>query len=54
MVDEIRLMVAPVTLGDGLRLFGASGPEQRWHLTNVVAQRSGFVELAYRRQSTDA
>jgi dihydrofolate reductase len=49
LVDEIRLMIAPVTLGDGLHLFGDSGTEQKWHLKNVVAYRNGFVELSYRR-----
>ncbi len=51
LVDEIRLMVAQVTLGDGLSLFGDSRIEQRWHLKNVVAYKNGFVELSYRRQS---
>ncbi len=49
LVDEIRLMIAPVTLGDGLRLFGDSGTEQKWHLKNSVAYTNGFVELSYRR-----
>ena len=49
LVDEIRLMIAPVTLADGLRLFGDSGTEQKWHLKNLVAYRNGFVELSYRR-----
>jgi dihydrofolate reductase len=52
LVDEIRLMIAPVLLGDGLHLFGDSGTEQRWHLKNVVAYKNGYVELSYRRQST--
>ncbi len=47
LVDEIRLTVAPVLLGDGLRLFGGSLPEERWDLKNVVAYKNGFVELAY-------
>ena len=54
LVDEIRLMIAPVTLGDGLHLFGDSGTEQKWHLKNVVAYKNRFVELSYRRQSTDS
>ena len=49
LVDEIRLMIAPVLLGDGLHLFGDSGSEQQWHLKDVVAYKNGFVELSYRR-----
>jgi dihydrofolate reductase len=52
LIDEIRLMIAPVTLGDGLRLFHNSGTGQKWHLKNVVGYRDGFVELSYRRPST--
>ena len=52
LVDEIRLMIAPVTLGDGLHLFGDAGSEQKWRLTNVVAYKNGFVELSYGRQAT--
>jgi dihydrofolate reductase len=49
LVDEIRLMIAPVTLGDGLHLFGNSGTEQRWHLKNIVAYKNGFVDVSYAR-----
>jgi dihydrofolate reductase len=54
LVDEIRLMIAPVILGDGLRLFGDSDTEQKWHLKNVVAYKNGFVESSYRRPSTES
>jgi dihydrofolate reductase len=47
LVDEIRQVIAPVLLGDGLRLFGDSLTEQRWDLKNVVAYKNGFVELSY-------
>jgi dihydrofolate reductase len=47
LVDEIRLTVAPVLLGDGLRLFGGSPSEQTWDLKNVVPYKNGFVELSY-------
>ncbi|HZQ94074.1 MAG TPA: dihydrofolate reductase family protein [Candidatus Sulfotelmatobacter sp.] len=47
LVDEIRLTIAPVLLGEGLRLFGSTLPEQRWNLKNVVAYKNGFVELSY-------
>lgn len=46
LVDEIRLTVAPVLLGDGLRLFGLM-QQTRWDLKNVTAYRNGFVELHY-------
>jgi dihydrofolate reductase len=54
LADEIRLMIAPIILGDGLHLFGDSGTEQKWHLKNVVAYKNGYVELSYGRQSTDS
>jgi dihydrofolate reductase len=51
LVDEIRLAVMPVLLGDGLRLFGNSCPETRWRLKDVIAYKTGLVELLYRRDS---
>jgi dihydrofolate reductase len=53
LVDEIRLAIAPVLLGDGLPLFGNSPTESRWQLKDAVAYRSGIVELWYGRQSAD-
>jgi len=47
LVDEIKLTIAPVLLGEGLRLFAGSLTEQSWNLKNVVAYRNGFVELSY-------
>ncbi len=49
LVDEIRLSIAPVSLGDGLRLFANSSTEKRWRLKDVVAYKTGFVELLYGR-----
>jgi dihydrofolate reductase len=47
LVDKIRLTIAPVLLGDGLRLFGGLLAEKRWDLKDVVAYKNGFVELSY-------
>jgi len=47
LVDEIKLTIAPVLLGEGLRLFGDSMAENRWDLKNVVTYKNGFVELSY-------
>ena len=52
LVDAIVLSIAPVMLGDGLRLFGGSTDERRWRLKDVVAYKTGFVELMYAREST--
>jgi len=54
LVDEIRLMIAPVLLGDGLRLFENSGAEQRWRLKDVAGYKNGYVELWYERPSTNS
>lgn len=47
LVDKIVLTIAPVLLGEGLRLFAGSLTEERWNLKNVVGYRNGFVELSY-------
>jgi len=52
LVDEIRLSIAPILLGDGLRLFGSSDTEKRWRLKDVVAYKTGFVELVYARPAS--
>jgi dihydrofolate reductase len=51
LVDEIRLTIAPVVLGGGLRLFDGSMTERRWDLKNFSAFKNGFVELVYSARS---
>lgn len=47
LVDEIRLSVLPIILGDGLLFFDHIEREQVLHLNNVTAYKSGMVELCY-------
>ncbi len=54
LVDEIRLMIAPVLLGSGLRLFSDSGAETQWRLKHAAAYKNGFVEVVYGRPSANA
>ena len=51
LVDEIRLSVMPVLLVT-VRLFGNSSPETRWRLKDVVAYKTGIVELPYGCESS--
>jgi dihydrofolate reductase len=54
LVDEIRLTIAPVLLGEGLRLFSDSGAETKWQMKDVVAYKNGFVAVVYGRPSANA
>ena len=47
LADEIRLMVLPIILGDGLSFFEQTGMEQLLHLKDVTAYKNGMVELWY-------
>lgn len=47
LADEIRLSVLPILLGDGTLFFDYIGLEQRLHLKNVTAYKTGMVELWY-------
>jgi dihydrofolate reductase len=49
LVDAMAITIAPILLGEGVRLFGDLAEEQRWALKNVVAYKNGFVELEYAR-----
>jgi len=48
LVDELRLMVFPVVLGTGKRLFGTTGDKKRLHLTESKTVGDGIVILIYK------
>ena len=49
LVDELRLMVFPVILGSGKRLFGESGGKKRLRLADSKAVGDGITILVYSR-----
>ena len=49
LVDELRLMVFPIVLGTGNRLFGETSGTKRLHLAETRALGDGVTILTYRR-----
>lgn len=52
LVDEYRLVVYPITLGTGKKLFSADFPRSTFTLVDAQARASGVVVSTYRRAST--
>ena len=50
LVDELRLVIAPTTVGSGQRLFGEDDL-RRWELITSEGSPSGELLLQYRRHS---
>src|SRR5205807_2529447 len=48
LVDELHLVVFPLTLGTGKRLFADGGSPARFALTATEAYESGVVHMGYR------
>ncbi|MFD2090811.1 dihydrofolate reductase family protein [Blastococcus deserti] len=49
LVDELRLIVFPVVLGQGKRLFGDGAVPRTWRLSTQATTPSGAVMLGYQR-----
>lgn len=49
LVDEIRLMVFPIVLGSGFRLFADADDAKVFELVHTHRLKNGAVELTYRR-----
>jgi dihydrofolate reductase len=47
LADEIRMVVLPIILNGSIRFFEEIGQEQALHLKDVLAYKSGMVELYY-------
>lgn len=47
LVDDIRVTIIPVLLGEGMPFFERIEQEQLLHLRDVTAYRNGMVELWY-------
>jgi dihydrofolate reductase len=48
LLDELRLMIAPVVVGRGAKLFGALGAPKHMRLVHAGATRSGTMLATYR------
>lgn len=49
LIDEIRLLIYPVLLGRGKRLFGSEGPPSAFRLTRSATSSSGVLLATYMR-----
>jgi dihydrofolate reductase len=49
LVDELRLIVFPVTLGTGKRLFGEGTAPRGWRLTSATGTPTGALIATYQR-----
>ena len=49
LIDELRLVVFPVVLGEGKRLFGDGAIPRTWRLTAQATSSTGALMLSYER-----
>jgi dihydrofolate reductase len=53
LVDELRLKIYPVVLGDGKRLFGETSYEKTMRLVDAQTIDDGIAYLTYEREAPD-
>lgn len=51
LIDEMRIFVMPLALGEGVPLFAPTVPERRWKLTTVRQWGNNVAELRYARDA---
>ena len=51
LVDELRLMVFPIVLGSGKRLFGETSDKKNLRLTDSKVVGDGVAILTYQRKA---
>ena len=49
LVDELRLIVFPVTVGEGKRLFGEGSSPRTWRLATQKVSSTGAIMATYER-----
>jgi dihydrofolate reductase len=49
LVDQLRLIVFPVVVGSGKRLFGSGAVPRSWRLTTSSTSSTGALICAYER-----
>ena len=52
LVDELHLLVYPIVLGAGKRVFGNRGPDLRFRVKNTTPYPTGVVGLHYIREKS--
>jgi dihydrofolate reductase len=53
LIDELLLMIHPVVLGSGRRLFPDGGPPAEFRLINAESTTTGSVIVAYETSRSD-
>ena len=49
VIDRLELLIHPVVLGGGTRMFAAEAPRSDWRLTGTIAGQSGVILVTYER-----